>query len=165
MRWTRNLLLVGSMLLPCGPLLDAAEPETSSSAEPNLSPDVRELLRSEMREVAAGVQTIAAALPIGGWESVHDTARRIHDSYIMNRALTDAQARELEQALPAQFVALDQALHARALKLAEAAHQHDAEQAAFHFSRMLETCVACHAQFAHGRFPGLEAVEAVEHRH
>jgi hypothetical protein len=162
----RIRLLFAITILPCTLTTGAAEPAATSSEELALSSEVLELLRAEMREVAAAVQTITTALPIGGWQGIHEAALGIRNAYVMNR-LTDAQARELEQALPPGFLTLDHALHGRAQQLADAAHDKNAELVTFHFSRMLETCTQCHAAFAAERFPGFEAIEpeASGHHH
>jgi cytochrome c556 len=133
--------------------LDAAETEPASQ-EINLSPEVRELLLAEMREIAAGIQSVALAIAIGEWQSIADTSTKIRASYIMEKQLTAAQAEELERALPQEFKRLDAEFHSRAEQLASAALAHEPERIAFQYSRLLENCTACHATFARTRFPG-----------
>jgi hypothetical protein len=48
-------------------------------------------------------------------------------------------------------------------KLADQAEKKDSELQNFYFSRMLETCTSCHAQFAADRFPGLTESGTEEH--
>ncbi|HEU0224923.1 MAG TPA: hypothetical protein VFR29_05770 [Steroidobacteraceae bacterium] len=103
-----------------------------------VSPALLELLRSEMREIAGGVQVIAVSLATGNWAAVHDAAASIRASYIMEKSLTAEQAEELGRALPEPFKVLDAEFHARADKL---------------------------AQSAAGRFPGLAPTPAQDHHH
>lgn len=149
------LLLSGSPA--CG------EPEPV--AELRLSPELAELLRAEMRGIAAGVQVVAVSLATADWDAVRETAARIRASYVMEQSLTPGQAEELGRALPASFGLLDAEFHARAEKLAAAAQARDAELAGFHYSRLLETCARCHAAFARTRFPGFAPPPAGGHAH
>lgn len=146
-------LLLGAFLLSVstsGSSAASTEPTNSVS----LSPGLLELFRAEMRELLLGTQTIAAALPIGDWDRVVATSRQMKASYILEKKLTPAQEKELT-ALPDGFKHLDQSFHARTEKLAEAALRRDSEAAAYHYSRLIEACAACHASFAPTRFPGL----------
>lgn len=132
----------------------AAEPRAANHGI-TLSPDLLQLLRDEMREVAGGVQGIAVAIATGDWQSIQEASAKMRASYIMERKLTPGQARELEAALPEQFKRLDAGFHQRAEKLGAAAQAHDAELVAFQYARLLETCADCHAEFAGARFPAL----------
>jgi cytochrome c556 len=145
-------------------VIDAAE-TLPASQEINLSPEVRELLLAEMREIAAGIQSVALALAIGEWQSIADTSTKIRTSYIMEKQLTAAQAEALERALPQEFKRLDAEFHSRAEQLASAALAHDSERVAFQYSRLLENCTACHAAFARTRFPGFSPPPGEAHPH
>lgn len=123
------------------------------SADMKLSPQVLELLRAEMREVSDGVQAMAFSIASGDWRAIQDTSARIRASYIMEKQLTPVQARELESALPPRFKALDAEFHDRAGKLGAAAAARDAKLVIAQYSRMLESCTVCHAEFAKSRFP------------
>ncbi len=123
------------------------------SADVKLSPQVLDLLRAEMREISAGVQAMAFSIASADWRAIQDTSARIRASYIMEKKLTPAQARELETALPPRFKAQDADFHARAGKLGAAAAAHDAKLVVAQYSRMLESCTSCHAAFASSRFP------------
>jgi cytochrome c556 len=83
----------------------------------------------------------------------------------MEKKLTPAQAKELANALPEQFKQLDAEFHQRAEKLGAAATAHDPELAVFHYSRLVESCVRCHASFAGKRFPGFDSPEPLGHHH
>lgn len=130
-----------------------------------LSPDVMNLLRIEMGEISGGIQNIAVSLATGDWNSIQETSRKIQSSYIMEKKLTPAQARELEQALPEYFKHLDAEFHRRAEKLAAAAAAHDPELVAFHFSRLIESCTLCHSAYANSRFPEFSSGPQSGHSH
>jgi cytochrome c556 len=83
----------------------------------------------------------------------------------MEKQLTPAQAKELEQALPEGFKRLDAEFHQRAEKLGAAAGAHDPELTAFHFSRLVESCTKCHAAYAQSRFPGFASDHPPAHQH
>lgn len=134
----------------------AAEPQAPQPGI-KLSPDLQNLLRAEMREITTGVQGIAVSLATADWQSIQETSTKIRTSYIMEKKLTPAQAKELEQALPEQFKQLDAEFHQRAERLGVAAAAHDPELVAFHYSRLVESCALCHAAFAKSRFPGFSS--------
>ncbi|HEX7972598.1 MAG TPA: cytochrome c [Thiobacillus sp.] len=143
-----------------------AQQPATANADIHLSPPLRGLLQEEMREVARGTQPLAIALASGDWNTLADTSAKIRASYILEKKLSAAQKRELEHALPAGFKQLDAEFHARAEKLAHAAGARDPELAAFHFSRMVESCIACHSAYAKARFPGFSSTKpAADHRH
>ena len=144
----------------------ALRAETSDGGqELALSTEVRELLRAEMREVATGTQQLAVSIAGADWATVAATANRIRASYIMAKRLSSVQRAELEGALPERFKLLDAGFHDRAGRLAAAATAHDAELTVFHYSRLVETCTTCHAEFARTRFPGFAPPVEPAHRH
>lgn len=142
----------------------AAEPQAPQPGI-KLSPDLQNLLRAEMREITAGVQGIAVSLATADWQSIQETSTKIRTSYIMEKKLTPAQAKELEQALPEQFKQLDAEFHQRSERLGVAAAAHDPELVAFHYSRLVESCALCHATFAKSRFPGFSSPAQPGHHH
>ncbi|MGB5472153.1 MAG: hypothetical protein WBQ78_01590 [Gammaproteobacteria bacterium] len=150
----------------------AAVPVYTCAAEPDaphqgiaLSPDLLNLLRAEMREIAGGVEGIALSLATADWMSIQETSTKIRGSYIMEKKLTAAQKNELEQALPGHFRQLDAAFHQRAERLGEAAAAHDPELVAFHYSRLIESCALCHSAYAKSRFPGFSPPAPQGHHH
>lgn len=147
-----TLIVLASLLL--GPAPVGAQRALPASGDVHLSPQLRGLLREEMREVARGTQVLAIALASADWKTLADTSTKIRASYILERKLTAAQKHELDRALPAGFKQLDADFHARAEKLAHAARARDHELAAFHFSRLVESCASCHSAYARSRFPG-----------
>ena len=130
----------------------------------NMSPDLQQLFQAEMRELLLGTQHIAGALPVANWDGIADSAMAMRNSYVLEQKLTTAQRHDLEQ-LPEQFKAFDDAFHLRAEKLAHAAKAKDAEAVSFHFSRLLDTCVACHSTYAKTKFPNFRSEGGAEHRH
>jgi cytochrome c556 len=145
--------------------LSVSHAQQPADADLHLSPQVRGLLQQEMREVARGTQTLAIALATADWKTLHDTAAMIRSSYIMSQQLTAVQKHELEHALPAGFKQLDAEFHARAEKLAHAAEARDHELAAFHYSRLVESCAVCHSGYAKSRFPGFASFTPPAHEH
>lgn len=142
----------------------AAEPQASAQGV-ELSPALLDLLRSEMREIAGGVQGMAFSIATADWKSIRETSEKIRASYIMERELTPAQIEELEESLPEQFRQLDADFHQRAEKVGLAAEAHDAELVTYQYSRLLEACAVCHAAYATSRFPGFSPVVNQPHHH
>lgn len=142
----------------------AAEP-ASPAAGVALSPGLTDLLRQEMREIAAGVQGIGLALATADWKMIEETSARIRASYIMEKRLTPAQVKELDERLPDEFKRMDLEFHQRAERLGHAAEMRDPEAVAFQYSRLLESCTQCHADYAAKQFPGFAPPEAQRHSH
>ncbi|MEO8332949.1 MAG: hypothetical protein ABI479_11000 [Gallionella sp.] len=141
----------------------AAEPHAETQAV-KLSPELLNLLRSEMREITGGVQAMAFSISTADWKSIQETSAKIRASYIMERKLTPTQAKELE-ALPERFRKLDASFHQRAEKVGAAAQAHDAELVTYQYSRLLESCVVCHAGYAKSRFPSFSSPIEQAHHH
>ena len=130
----------------------------------NMSPDLQQLFQAEMRELLLGTQHIAGALPVANWDGIADSAMAMRNSYVLEQKITTAQRHDLER-LPEQFKAFDEAFHLRAEKLAHAAKAKDAEAVSCHFSRLLDTCVACHSTYAKTKFPNFRSEGRAKHRH
>ena len=148
----------------CSTLAYSQEPSIESD-DIQLSQDLRTLLQTEMREIAAASQAIVMSLVIGDWQSVHRISEQIRASYILEKSISDLQKQELQDNLPDRFKWLDAEFHARAERLGLAAAAEDPEIIAFHFGRMLETCATCHAAFAKARFPGFSPEVPQVHQH
>lgn len=118
-----------------------------------------------MREISTGVQRIAVALATADWKAVQESSYSIRDSYVLEKKLTPDQEKELAHALPERFKQLDEEFHRRAAKLGEAASAHDAELTVFHYARLIEGCVGCHAAYAQSRFSGFVSSTQLEHHH
>jgi hypothetical protein len=133
-----------------------------------LSTPLREALAQEMVALQNGMMSIIPAFASGDWALVAETGKQMEQSYIMKQALSAEQLDELHHVLPPQFLELDAQFHYLAGMLSHAADNRKPELAAFYFSRMLETCTACHARFATEKFPALAVPEeglARDHRH
>lgn len=163
-----NKLLAAIIVIGCL----AAVPVHAYAAEPaapqqgiELSPALLNLLRAEMREITVGVQGVALSLATADWMSIQETSTKIKASYIMEKKLTAAQAKELEQVLPEHFKQLDAEFHHRAERLGVAAAAHDPELVAFQYSRLIESCALCHSAYAKSRFPGFSSPAQQDHHH
>lgn len=124
-----------------------------------LSAPLREALSQEMVHLQTGMMTMVPAFASGDWALIAETARKIEQSFILAQALTAEQLDELHHALPVEFLALDAEFHYLAGMLGHAADNRKPELAAFYYSRMLESCNACHARFATEKFPALARPE------
>jgi cytochrome c556 len=130
-----------------------------------LSPGLMKLLRTEMRAILEGVQSMPADIATANWQGVAHTSAQISASYILDQELTPAQRKELQTSLPEHFKRLDGNFHEQARKLEAAARNHDAQLSAFHYYRMLESCTACHSHYAPNRFPGFAPASKGHHGH
>lgn len=155
-------VIVVSSLLTVPANSYAAEPDAKHQGV-ELTPDLLNLLRAEMREISGGVQGIALALATADWKSIEAVSSKIRGSYIMEKKLSAPQKKELGQALPEHFKQLDAEFHQRAEKLGMAAAAHDHELTVFHYFRLVESCVRCHSAFAMKRFPGFAAQKPMKH--
>lgn len=161
--------MIRSMTIPILSLLalvsltaPAQESPASHHAKLSLSPEVRTLLRAEMREISGAIQRIAPAIAIGDLEAVAQVSEQIGASYLMEQQLSESQREEL-QMLPEHFQRLDGRFHEDAARLKQAADADDAELAAFRYYRLVDSCVACHTVYAQHRFPGLRAAPTHDH--
>lgn len=143
---------------------NAQEPHPAQN-DLQLSPELMELLRAEMRALLTGIQSLATGIATADWSSVADTSAQISASYILDQKLTPAQREELGTSLPEHFKRLDSEFHLEAEKLEAAATNHDAQLVTFHYYRLIEACTTCHAQYAVSRFPGFRLSTESVHRH
>lgn len=143
------------VIVSLAPGLTVAEEEAEEPVTAALSPETRGVLIREMQAIAGAMGEIHRALVTGDHETVGEQARKIHDSFVLAQALSDAQRKEIGTTLPGEFVAADRAFHGLAAKLAEAAEQGDPDVERFWFQEMTRACQACHTDYAGGRFPGL----------
>jgi len=121
-----------------------------------LSAETRGLLIREMQAIADAMGRIHRAIVTGDHKVVAREARGIHDSFVLAGELTAAQREEIGSTLPKDFVRRDRAFHGLAGKLAAAGKDGDTRLERLWFQEMTRACQACHAQYAAGRFPGLE---------
>ena len=165
------LIVVGSLLLAAasGPVAieeelheHAVKPMESAQA---LSPELRQLLIMEMRQIDEGMGELLSAIAAGDWETIETISSGIQHSFILKQKLTDPQRHELHEKLPDEFLRMDVLFHETAGKLASIAPHRSTDLATFYYSRLVEGCVNCHARFAPERFPGLTGEESEEHQH
>jgi len=142
----------------------AQEPHPAEN-DLQLSSELLELLRAEMRALLTGIQSLAAGIATADWDSVADKSAQIRASYILDQKLTPAQRNELNVSLPEYFKRLDSGFHLEAKKLEAAAAHHDEQLAVFHYYRLIESCTACHAIYAVSRFPGFKPSREAAHDH
>lgn len=148
------LVLLGVLAL--GGVPAGAQEATMDEYTLRLSPGLMELLRAEMRALLTGIQYLPVGIATAEWKKVAQTSAQINASYILEQKLTPAMRAELTNAVPGHFKRLDLDFHREAKKLETAARNHNAQLAAFHYYRLIETCTVCHSAFAVSKFPGFE---------
>lgn len=122
---------------------------------PKLTPTLNDLLREEMVAIEDASKQILSALIAGEDARVAELARGIHDSFILQQAMTDEDRKALMEAVPTGFVEQDRAFHEISASLAEAARTGDRERQHEEYGQMIQACSACHAEYATDRFPNL----------
>ena len=153
-----------ALLLPS--LSYSHEPGHDTSGIESLSPGLRELLQKEMQALQNGMQSIIPAYAAGEWHAVAEIALKMKNSYILQQSLSDAQVKELQTSLPDAFIKQDQQFHYLAEKLNHFSRNENPELVGFYYSKLVESCVSCHAQHATHRFPALAPESAAEsHSH
>ncbi len=158
----RSILFATVVVLALATPAQSAEPPPVG---PKLTPKLKKLLAEEMRAVNQASQLIVGALAAGDHAAVAKAAQQIHDSFILEKKLTDKDKHDLEAAVPPAFLALDGAFHLMAARLAESARYKDGDLQIHYFGRMLEMCQTCHSRFAADRFPGFGGKPPVTHAH
>ncbi len=158
MRYVTGLTIAALVVLQTGAY--AADP-----VGPKLTARLKELLTTEMQQVAQATSELALTIASGDHAKTEQLGAAIRDSFILKKSLTAQDKKDLMSAVPPDFVALDRRFHGMAGKLAHAAEMKDSELQGFYFSKMLEACVACHGRFATDRFPGLSKHTAGGHKH
>lgn len=126
---------------------------------------IHQALVEEMAALQPAMSRLAEAIPQADWALVAETAAAMRDGFILKKALTGAELETLRNALPQRFLLMDSAFHEYADKLATAAQAHDGELVPFYFYKMIESCVACHSEYAGGRFAGYRKSPAAEQHH
>lgn len=161
-RWiarAKAALLVGGLVLLTG-MASAADKPVSKM----LSPRLNQLLTEEMRSVSQAMTQIFNGITVGDHSVVANMAEQIHNSFIFNRELTAKDKQDLN-GLPADFLRADGEFHATAKKLAEAGQRKDSELQRFYYSRLLDSCVACHSRYVTDKFPGFTGEAPSGHVH
>ena len=129
------------------------ETKKEISSIESLSPELRKLLKNEMLALQKGMMSIIPAYVAGNWSEIENIAHKMKNSYIFKQSLTDEQAKELHTSLPASFIKLDQQFHYLSGMLNHAAKNKKSELVGFYFSKLSESCVSCHSQYAVHKFP------------
>jgi hypothetical protein len=122
-----------------------------------MPPKLRGVLIQEMLALLDASKQILEALMRGQNDLVARNAQAIHDSFIMEQGMSDADRQAFHDSVPHAFIERDQALHDLSERLANAARESDQLSQRKLFSEMLNACVACHAAHATDRFPNLAA--------
>ena len=157
------LLIAFMMVVEIQPTL--AAPDKSSGVE-SLSATTRALLREEMAEIQNAMIAIVPLYAAGKVAEIASIAKQIKNGYILKQQLSAAQKLELAHRLPASFLQIDEKFHYYAGMLETAALNNNQELIGFYFTRLAESCSACHAQHATHRFPDfLENTMEKEHKH
>lgn len=147
-----RVLILAALASTSGTVL--AEGSSGSAVGSNLPPKVRGLLIQEMTAVLDASQTILGALARGQDQVVAENAQAIHDSFIMQQEMTDADKKALVDSVPAAFLEKDKAFHELSARLAEAAREENKALQKQLFAEMIDACTACHSKYARDRFPG-----------
>ena len=121
-----------------------------------LAPKLQDLLRQEMQAVLIATDEIVNASIEGDYAKLADRAQQIHDSFILEQAMTEEDRRTLLHVLPADFIELDEGFHALTAKLAAAARARDQQLVGRYVGDLVAACGNCHSRFATARFPAFE---------
>lgn len=138
--------------------------ENKQSGIGSLSIELRNLLSEEMRQLQSGMTEIIPLYISGQWDAIAPIASKMEKSYVLKQALTEDQVHELHAKLPPGFVELDQEFHYLSGMLEHAAKMAKPELIGFYYSKMGETCVSCHRQYAKEKFPQFATVKD-DHTH
>lgn len=132
----------------------------------SLSPELRGLLSTEMKALEKGMISVIPAYIAGDWKTIEDIGVKMKNSYILRQHITKKQIAELHSVLPPSFIKLDKEFHYFAGMLSHAAKKQKSELVGFYFSKLSESCVSCHSQYATHRFSGFNSKAAAsKHAH
>lgn len=112
---------------------------------PALSPARLDALREDMTIAGDAMQQLTSAIATADWAAVAQQATRL-------RYRDPATANG--PALPVRWRKLDTDYRERIERLVGAAKARDSVLAIYQYSRLLEGCTSCHAEFASDTFPG-----------
>ena len=132
----------------------------------SLSPELRELLKKEMLALQNGMMSVIPAYASGNWSEIESIAHKMKSSFILKQSLTDEQVKELHTSLPESFIKQDQQFHYLSGMLEHAAKNKKTELVGFYFSKLSESCVSCHTQYATHKFPAFSPKKITDkHEH
>jgi len=144
---------------------DDEHDEAKHKSVENLSPELRALLKQEMQALQSGMVAVIPAFVSGDLSTVEKIARNMKDSFILRQAITQEQMHELHSTLPEPFIKMDQEFHYFAGMLSHTAKRKNLELVNFYISKLTESCVACHSQYATHKFPGLSSGKTMGDHH
>ena len=164
---TSHIIISLLLLVPCASFSEGqmGHDKRVSSGVETLSPALRELLSKEMLAIQEGMKTIIPAYAAGQWHEIEHIANKIKNSYILKQKLSEKQRHELHDALPESFITLDQQFHYLAGMLEHVAAEEKPELVGFYFSRLSDSCIACHSAHATHKFPALASENHDGHDH
>ncbi|MCF6193788.1 MAG: hypothetical protein L3J46_05595 [Kangiellaceae bacterium] len=141
-------------------------PQESKTGIQNLSPKLQTLCKLEMQELVKGMSEINYAYISGDWELISKIAKNMENSYVLRKGLTKHQMHELHTQLPQGFLKLDEQFHYYSGMLSHASSMGKTELIGFYYSKMSESCVSCHSQYANRKFPLFKSkLKEKEHSH
>jgi len=146
-----------------------AGPAKGSEAEKSieyLSNELRKLLQDEMKAIESAMKEIVSANANGDMKKIATLAGKMEDSFILKKKLTKKQKHELHSKLPDDFIQRDTGFHYFASMLEHVAENNKVELIGFYYSKLLESCSGCHAEYAKHKFPMFDKnVKTHEHHH
>ncbi len=156
------MLVILISLIPTVSIADLSEhgrDVTKLTPIETLSPELRQLLSSEMKALQEGMMSIIPMYISGQWGNIEATAKKMKDSYILKQQLSKKQLKELHTMLPQSFIKKDKEFHYLAGMLEHVAKEKKVELINFYFSELTKSCVGCHSDFAIHKFPKLKSDE------
>lgn len=148
--------IIASAAVCIFPFVVSAGGEEKGLYEIPLPKKIHRVLSAEMNRVQNAMTNLAIAVPAGHWEDIIETAGKMKEGYIMETKLSKEEMEEFNNALPPGYRALDREYRDAAGRLRDASEKRDSEQVIFHFYKLTESCIRCHAKYATKRFPGLK---------
>ena len=127
--------------------------DSKAGPELNLKKQFQRLLAGEMNAIQNGMTNLVMAIPAGHWNDIMDTARKMNETYIINKKLSKEQKDEFEGSLPEGYRQMDSYFHEAAGQMIHAAEQRDLEEVSMYFHRLVKSCLQCHSHYARERFP------------
>lgn len=156
---------VAAAVVTAGFAINPVNAKEAAPIGPKLTPRLKQMLSEEMLSVKQASKQILDGLIVGDHSLVAAQAQQIHDSFILARALTEQDKKDLMKAAAPEFLVLDGQFHATAKKLSEAALHKDYELQRFYYSRLVDSCQTCHTQFATDKFPAFSGAQPEGHAH
>jgi len=131
-----------------------------------LTPELRDLLKKEMRAIEAAMKTMVSVYAAGDYTTIEQMASKIENSFILKQNLTQQQMHQLHTLLPDDFLQQDQRFHYYAGMLQHVAANKKSELVAFYYGKLIESCGNCHQVHAKHQFPLFnQSVEETLHGH